>query len=109
MIENTGGRFCCVPKNLDELANLLKKTSKKLFSKNLFHEIDVGFCGKWLVEIIKLTIKEDTTLFILPFDKEGSVSKVELLINDDEFSAITFSIDKYDYDEIISKIKQILN
>lgn len=102
--------FLTAPQDLDSSVEvIIKKTNKRLFSKNLFHEINIKFCGKWLAEIIKLTILEETTLFIVPVDDDG-VSQVELRINDnDEFSAVTFSIDKYDHDETISKINQILN
>lgn len=102
--------FFTASKDIDSgIKTTVKKTNKRLFSKYPFYEIDVVFFGKWLVEIINLAIKEDTTVFVIPVDEKDCVSRVEFLMNEKEFSSVTFSIDKYNYDEIITKIKTILD
>lgn len=72
------------------------------------HEVDFQFNGMQINEIIKLLAKIDIPLYILPVNDGDEISKVEILSNDREFSAITFRKDVYDHDDIVSKIEDIL-
>lgn len=71
-------------------------------------EVIFQFNGMWMNDIIKLLAKIDITLYMIPANDGDEISKIEILSNDREFSAITFRKDVYNHDDIISKIEDIL-
>lgn len=106
---NQGSALLTLQNDVDKSIEVnVQKTKKRLFSKKLYHEINVVFIGKWLRDIIKLAAKEDASLFIFPKEEDKVISRIEIIVNDNDCSTITFRTDKYDYDDMILKIEQIL-
>lgn len=91
--------------NLDNMKII--KIYKKLFSKKFCYKIEIIHDFNSIIEILSIAANEDISLFIIPLDKDNS--QIEMLINDNGHTFLTFDTQKYQLDEIVSKVKKILN
>lgn len=91
--------------NLDNMKII--KIYKKLFSKKFCYKIEIIHDFNSIIEILSIAANEDISLFIIPLDKDNS--QIEMLINDNGHTFLTFDTQKYHLDKIVSKVKQILN
>lgn len=85
---------------------IIKKTKKLLLNKEPCYDIEVEFYGKSLNVLIELAAKESEALYIIPQDIQNK--DIEFILNDNDHNYIRFSTQKYNVNEIRTKIKEIL-
>ena len=88
----------------DAIKVIIKETKKLLLCKEPCCDIEIEFYGKELDALINLASKENEALYIVPANNNKDI---ELRLNDNDHNYITFSLKKYNGEEIKSKIKQI--
>jgi len=97
---NLAEKFSNIDKNIIFVSKEVQQQSPR--------EVSFQFNGMWMNDIIKVLAKIDIALYMIPVNDGDEISKIEILSNDREFSVITFRKDVYNYDDIISKIEDIL-
>ena len=96
--------------NLSDLSDSIliniKKTKKYLFSRKMYSDVEIEFCGDMLPVILDIAAKEGEALYII--SKDITNNDIELILNDNDHNYINFSTDKYNIKEIERKVKHII-
>jgi hypothetical protein len=90
---------------IDKNIVLMNENKKKDYP----FEINIQFNGEIIDKIIRFISEINTSLYIIPANSETQIPQIEILANDREFSFIIFRKDIYDLDNVILKIRDILN
>lgn len=87
--------------NVCKIETLFTKT--RLLSKKKYSKLAIDFKGLYFAKVIELVIKNDITLEAEFIDETGNIA-LQLVINDNDGTCITFNTNKYNFEEVKEEI-----
>ena len=87
--------------NVCKIETLFTKT--RLLSKKKYSKLAIDFKGLYFAKVIELVIKNDITLEAECIDETGNIA-LQLVINDNDGTCITFNTNKYNFEKVKEEI-----